>query len=852
MACGSLLSEEDLCRFRTKKCRRLVSGACEFGITRCQYSHNQYWSRRCPIYLSDRSFIRYIHVLCPHVTTKQADVGDRPSHAGLGCGRPRCVKRQAGGGPPGQQSQHSKGHGRRRGGSGSGKGSEACCCVDEWKEEIIVNTCPRGGECPFAHSTEEILYHPLFYKMIICEKYREDVCDTYYCPFIHGLAEARQPKHYKLPFTTGIDIPPLPCVTIVAKIEKKKNPLSGGTLGDTTVTAVGIDEAACPENNPESLLRQAVAAAQRQHRQLQQRSFQLCRSLMDSSESETLRTSRSAEQLAHSPATLGQGSQQGLLTRANRCGDSRSSEDDDAFACQALFDALKSLEGGDKASRSLSMPGGGRRPRAHDNGLEAVAARLTSTQQGPLSGSVWPSLPASVASKRGETAFNDPNRSVEQLTPRKVGPRLVLGGIAPGRAAALASRMSPVQLLTAAFELCGHNNRKDTIEFALNTLDDQEESVALSHIEPKEKLTEVRGTETEGEPSRRKGHGDPEPIQGTEIGSDAKNRQMGSAQLLFQFTTEPTAHPQRESDPPTELTADPSENLLASAGESLQNVRTVASVATSSASPDESSQAPGITFTSLDSSTASSPLSSPSSASRGRGPSDRAAFTTQSNANREQPCCLSAATRSPSESGAEPDISSHISSSFHSTLTATEATEATVTRPEVSADGPPEGARISQSHNGLGELEKAQERQRVEDPQVVAPVPIAGQSPTNEGTHVQSHMSQLSGTCTDCSNGGSNDKKDALVEENGPTTTVMRQDDPHTEELAKSTHETVSEEHSLHEDSCTTPNLLIDRLEQIIKALWENVWKHTPKQWSRIQCASREVSQPRSVEWLVA
>lgn len=107
---------------------------------------------------------------------------------------------------------------------------------------MIENTCSRGGECPFAHSIEEILYHPLFYKMIICENYRKGVCDTYYCPYVHGLAERRRPSEYKLPFTTGIDIPPLPFVTVVSRIEKKKDnivPTLEASLASTTSPSDG-------------------------------------------------------------------------------------------------------------------------------------------------------------------------------------------------------------------------------------------------------------------------------------------------------------------------------------------------------------------------------------------------------------------------------------------------------------------------------------------------------------------------------------------------------------------------------------------------------------------------------------
>ncbi|GAW82401.1 D13 protein [Plasmodium gonderi] len=157
MVYATLLSEEDLSRFRTKQCKRLLNGGCNFGIDRCQYSHNEFWNRRCPFYLSDSSFIRYITVMCPDVETKS--------------------------------------------------------------DGSINSLCQRGGECPFAHSSEEILYHPLYYKTKRCEDYKKGSCNTYYCPFIHGLAETRNPGTYKLPFTNGINIPNIPNVIIVDKID---------------------------------------------------------------------------------------------------------------------------------------------------------------------------------------------------------------------------------------------------------------------------------------------------------------------------------------------------------------------------------------------------------------------------------------------------------------------------------------------------------------------------------------------------------------------------------------------------------------------------------------------------------
>ncbi|CRH01240.1 zinc finger protein, putative [Plasmodium relictum] len=177
MVYATLLSEEDLSRFRTKQCKRLLNGGCNFGLDRCQYSHNEFWNRRCPFYLSDSSFIRYITIMCPDVETKS--------------------------------------------------------------DGSINSLCLRGGECPFAHSSEEILYHPLFYKTKRCEDYKKGSCNTYYCPFIHGLAETRVPGNYKLPFTNGINIPSIPNVIIVDKIDicNKNN---NGLINDKYIKSLSL------------------------------------------------------------------------------------------------------------------------------------------------------------------------------------------------------------------------------------------------------------------------------------------------------------------------------------------------------------------------------------------------------------------------------------------------------------------------------------------------------------------------------------------------------------------------------------------------------------------------------------
>ena len=47
--------------------------------------------------------------------------------------------------------------------------------------------CAEGRNCLFAHSEEEILYHPKTYKVTSCQS-----CRGFYCPYAHGHHELRQ------------------------------------------------------------------------------------------------------------------------------------------------------------------------------------------------------------------------------------------------------------------------------------------------------------------------------------------------------------------------------------------------------------------------------------------------------------------------------------------------------------------------------------------------------------------------------------------------------------------------------------------------------------------------------------
>ncbi|AFZ79000.1 hypothetical protein BEWA_018450 [Theileria equi strain WA] len=157
-----VLNDEELRCFRTKMCNNLLNGKCHFKESRCIFSHNSICTRRCPIYLSDTTFIRYIPLFCSHVVLGQ-------------------------------------------------------------NYKTIKSNCPFGNECIYSHSLDEILYHPQFYKTITCEHYVKGGCKHTFCPFVHSDLERRPVDHYKLPFTNNIYIPPNKFITVVDTITQSKN-----------------------------------------------------------------------------------------------------------------------------------------------------------------------------------------------------------------------------------------------------------------------------------------------------------------------------------------------------------------------------------------------------------------------------------------------------------------------------------------------------------------------------------------------------------------------------------------------------------------------------------------------------
>jgi len=130
--------------FRTKPCQRLArDGVCGWR-SQCQFSHSLEWPRRQP-----RRY-NYSPELCPNVTVIE--------------------------GPDGGT-------------------------------ERVENNCNAGLRCPWAHSKEEVLFHPHIFKTTLCEEHtsntgnnqnqrqtrnaKKNRCHRYYCPFAHGQDELR-------------------------------------------------------------------------------------------------------------------------------------------------------------------------------------------------------------------------------------------------------------------------------------------------------------------------------------------------------------------------------------------------------------------------------------------------------------------------------------------------------------------------------------------------------------------------------------------------------------------------------------------------------------------------------------
>lgn len=114
--------------FRTRLCDRLTqTGTCHM-TNRCLFSHDVTWPRRTPFFPRATSLtFRYIPIMCPRLEELPFVGFCEPSG--------RIVWELA---------------------------------DERWNSEENHRRCLRGDSCPFAHSFEEILFHPEFYKTQKC------------------------------------------------------------------------------------------------------------------------------------------------------------------------------------------------------------------------------------------------------------------------------------------------------------------------------------------------------------------------------------------------------------------------------------------------------------------------------------------------------------------------------------------------------------------------------------------------------------------------------------------------------------------------------------------------------------
>eukprot|EP00403_Amphidinium_massartii_P012842 CAMPEP_0178424450 /NCGR_PEP_ID=MMETSP0689_2-20121128/28215_1 /TAXON_ID=160604 /ORGANISM="Amphidinium massartii, Strain CS-259" /LENGTH=378 /DNA_ID=CAMNT_0020046085 /DNA_START=7 /DNA_END=1140 /DNA_ORIENTATION=+ len=199
MALTPDLSEKQLDIFRSKVCQRMSrDGVCQWK-SKCQFSHSTDWPRRPP-----RKH-RYSPELCPSLFAA-----------------------------PG---------------------------VDGQVAQLLVGKCSAGRSCQYAHSAEEVLYHPAIYKTVRCEDFAasgtalknargttgKKRCPRYYCPFAHGELELRattlHPGQVKM-CLTALEVCPLADGGRGRQRHASpSNPQEGGSTGPLPPGA--LDETKC-------------------------------------------------------------------------------------------------------------------------------------------------------------------------------------------------------------------------------------------------------------------------------------------------------------------------------------------------------------------------------------------------------------------------------------------------------------------------------------------------------------------------------------------------------------------------------------------------------------------------------
>ncbi|PHJ19413.1 zinc finger protein [Cystoisospora suis] len=173
----------------TKACLRLAQGSCSFGLNRCQYCHSTVWTRRPP-------FLPF----SVHTHTQGTKEACRQRWSPLLRYLP-----------------------------------VACSNLVIVDGRVAAVSCPRGQSCPFSHSHDEIVYHPLLYKTEECEDYERSCCDVYYCWKAHSQKERRKPPKMRLGLIKGVDVQVFyPGVAVVSVNSPPPRPFSKGKCGDAT------------------------------------------------------------------------------------------------------------------------------------------------------------------------------------------------------------------------------------------------------------------------------------------------------------------------------------------------------------------------------------------------------------------------------------------------------------------------------------------------------------------------------------------------------------------------------------------------------------------------------------------
>eukprot|EP00916_Digyalum_oweni_P005744 GHVL01009954.1.p1 GENE.GHVL01009954.1~~GHVL01009954.1.p1 ORF type:complete len:152 (-),score=9.67 GHVL01009954.1:212-667(-) len=87
-------------------------------------------------------------------------------------------------------------------------------CVDARIDEygrFDCSSCTADplSSCPFAHSCEEIMFHPCIYKTKLCFEYeKKGACKRYYCCLAHGQEELRPVQSWSISHLEGVCISP--------------------------------------------------------------------------------------------------------------------------------------------------------------------------------------------------------------------------------------------------------------------------------------------------------------------------------------------------------------------------------------------------------------------------------------------------------------------------------------------------------------------------------------------------------------------------------------------------------------------------------------------------------------------